>query len=187
MPPKKFQALVNYPDIHHSGFHAFRNRYDPWASVLREHITFIFPIPDLISEKQFASHVKKVLSGWQPFEIVISGFHKTIDHWLMLDINEGNDKVVALHDELYTGILKPYLRKDLPYTPHVGLGFFGNEIYDFNDPTAFISLNSEKYNQALSEINEGEIVFRKTIETMTIIELNGTLTSCTDIETFVLK
>ena len=35
-------GLAYYTKIEHEGFHAFRNKYEPYASVLPAHIKFIF-------------------------------------------------------------------------------------------------------------------------------------------------
>ena len=102
----------------------------------------------------------------------------------MLTIKEGNKKVIQLHDALYTGILRPYLREDLPFIPHVGLGFFGKEAYDLTNPTARISLDEGKYTKAIAEINEEEMTFQKTIDSFIMIELNDSLTECRTIKTF---
>jgi len=179
-------ALVNFPDIKHESFHRFRNRYDPYASLIREHLSFIFPVPSSIGKQVFINHIEKVLETWQPFDVTISGFFKTIDQWLMLSIKDGNDNVIALHDDFYKGVLQSYCRKDLPFTPHVGLGFFGKKAYDFHNPTAVISLDEEKYSLALAEISEEELIFRKTVDSLTMLELNDDFSECDEVKTFII-
>lgn len=47
--------------------------------------------------------------------------------------------------------MRPYLREDLPYCPRIGLGLFSKEAYDFDHPTARLTLDGEKYGQAKQE------------------------------------
>ena len=184
MDDQRYFALVHFPDIQDKRFHAFRNKYDPYASLLREHISLIFNVPESIGLEMYTEHVHSILTKWNPFKVTIAGFHKTVDHWLLLTITDGNEKVVKLHDAFYTGILSPYLRKDLPFIPHIGLGFFGKESYDLANPTAKITLDEEKYNRAMAEIAKEDLSFQKTIDSLSIIELNESLTKCRTLKTF---
>lgn len=177
-------ALVNYPNIEDQKYHVFRNKYDPYASLLSEHISFIFNVPVSIGKDNYIRHVESILADKRPFDITISGFYKTPDHWLLLKIGEGNSAIINLHDEFYTGILEPYLRQDLPFIPHLGLGFFGIEPYDLGNPTARINLDKKKYRRALREINKEEMVYQARVEELTMIELDEGLTRCNDVATF---
>jgi hypothetical protein len=49
---------------------------------------------------------------------------KSWDHWLLLVLKKGSENAIALHDELYSDILSPYLRKDMEYFPNIGMGLF---------------------------------------------------------------
>lgn len=178
-----FYALVYFPNIQDEKYHRFRNRYDPYASLLQEHLTLVFPVPAEVGAQEFISHIHQVLGSWYPFDITISGFYKTFDHWLMLSLKEGNDYVISLHDELYTGILSQYRREDLPFTPHVGLGFFGKKEYDIHNPTSMIPIDEDKYSLALAEINEEELTYKETVDELSVLELNNSFTSCTALKT----
>jgi 2'-5' RNA ligase len=35
---------------------------------------------------------------------------------------EGRDDIAALHDRLYEGVLRPHLRDDTPFLPHITVG-----------------------------------------------------------------
>ena len=42
--------------------------------------------------------------------------------YVFLVPDQGNAEISLLHDRLYTGILRPYLRLDLPCVPHITIG-----------------------------------------------------------------
>jgi hypothetical protein len=131
----------------------FRRKYDSFVDYWEPHIPFIFPVPcSEVEETKLIEHIEKVLKRWKPFPIHIEGFTKSRDHWLLLLLKEGNEKVIALHDELYTGILSPYLRKDLEFIPHIGLALFARKDAGYNalDPTV-VDFDEKLYRQALAE------------------------------------
>jgi hypothetical protein len=180
-------ALVYYPRLNHPEFHSFRNKYEPYADLLPEHIPFIFPVPDSVGEKKLETHIKEILAGWNPIEIHITGLTTSWDHWLLLVLKEGNDLAIQLHDELYTGILSPFLREDLPYIPHIGLGLFSKEAYDFHNPAERLTLDEEKLQKAKSELEGLNLDFRRTIDRLTLLKVNEDFTRCRDIKEFRLK
>lgn len=146
---------------------AFRRKYDSFVDYWEPHIPFIFKIPcSEIEETELTGHIKSVLKKWKPFHIRIGGFEKSWDHWLLLLLKEGNEKVIALHDELYTGILSSYLRKDIEFIPHIGLALFVRKDSGFNvmDPKV-VDFDEKLYHQALAEaeslkIDSSEIIDR---------------------------
>ena len=140
----RYLALVYYPVIEHKGFHDFRMTYEPYASLLPPHIPFIFPLEESFGMEKLKTHIQSVLTQWQAFDMHFCKLEKTWDHWLFLGADEGNIKAIDLHDQLYEGTLAPFLREDLPYTPHIGLGLFSTENYDFHNPTAKLDLDQEK-------------------------------------------
>jgi hypothetical protein len=70
----------------------------------------------------------------------------------LLVLKEGNEKVITLHDELYTGILSPYLRRDLEFIPHIGLALFARRDAGYNalNPKV-VDFDEKRYRQALAE------------------------------------
>jgi hypothetical protein len=71
---------------------------------------------------------------------------------LLLLLKEGNEKVIALHDALYSGILSSYLRKDIEFIPHIGLALFARKDAGYNalDPR-IVDFDEKLYRQALEE------------------------------------
>jgi hypothetical protein len=151
-----YYGLVYNPEFDErtkGNIETFRREYDSFVDYWEPHIPFIFPVPcSEVEETKLIEHIEKVLKKWKPFPIRMSGFAKSRDHWLLLRLKEGNEKVVALHDELYTGILSSYLRKDLEFIPHVGLALFARKDAGYNalDPRV-VDFDERLYRQALEE------------------------------------
>lgn len=179
-------ALVYYPQIEHEGFQLFRHKYEPYSELLPEHIPFIFPVPEVVGRETLEKHIDKVVSAWKPFDVHFCTLKKTWDHWLYLGAKEGYDSVVALHDKLYEGMLSSHLRKDLPYTPHIGLGLFSKEAYDFNNPIAELTLDEEKFNNARKEFEEMGFDLWCTVDRLTLLKINADFTECVDLRDFVI-
>jgi hypothetical protein len=111
-----YYALVYYPEFDRKteeNIEAFRRKYDPFVDSWKPHVPFIFPVPcSEVQEEKVTEHVETVLRNWKPFPIQTGGFTKSWDHWLLLLLKKGNEEAIALHHELYAGILSPYLRRD---------------------------------------------------------------------------
>lgn len=181
-----FFGLVHYPHIEHKGFQSFRHKYEPFFQLLPEHVPFVHPVPENIGRKELEKHIEKVLSRWKPFNVHFCILEKTWDHWLFLGAKEGYKEVVDLHDQLYNGILSPFLRKDLPFYPHIGLGLFSREAYDFDDPTAALTLDEKKYNSARQEFEDLEFDIWCTIDKLTLVEINSNYTECVDLNNYLI-
>jgi hypothetical protein len=157
-----YYVLLYYPKFDkktEENIEAFRKKYDPFAGSLKPHIPFVFPVPcSEVEETKLTNHIETVLRNWKPFPIQIGGFAKSWDHWLLLLLKKGNENAIALHDELYTGILSPYLRKDIEYIPHVGMGLFVKKYASYNvlDPKK-VAYDAGLYSQALKEAKSLEI------------------------------
>lgn len=162
-------AVVYYPDLDSPELDTFRQEHDPFASLIREHLTFVFPIP--IRTNPFCDHVRSVASDLEPFDIHIAGLSRSWDHWLYLEIRQGREKVVYLHDRLYTGPFREFLRTDLPYEPHIGIGFFGRGSYDPLDPEV-VELDTEAYDTARAAVAELGIEASRRIESITVVKLD---------------
>jgi len=118
-------ALVHYPNVDTTRINQLRKEYDPQVSLIEPHITIMFPVPEGVGAQRLVSHIEGVLSGWQPFSIRLKRLLQSRDNFLFLLVAEGSPDIVRLHAELYTGMLAPYQREDIPFVPHVTLGAFG--------------------------------------------------------------
>jgi len=164
-----YYSLVYYPNFDgktEEDIAAFRRKYDSFVDSWKLHMPFIFPVPcSEIEEAKLTEHVETVLRNWKPFPIQIGGFTKSWDHWLLLLLKEGNEEAIALHDELYTGILSPYLRRDIEYIPHIGIGLFvrKNAGYNALDPKK-VDFDAKLYSQALKEAKSLKIGNLNTVD-----------------------
>src|SRR5450631_1243993 len=86
-----------------------RHAYDPLASVLRPHITLVFPFESTISTEQLALHMSRAAQMLRPFTLHMRGITGYATEYLFLNVKYGNDQLIALHDQLYTDLLAPYL------------------------------------------------------------------------------
>jgi hypothetical protein len=166
-------ALLYYPKFDRKteeNIKAFRRKYDPFVDSWKPHIPFMFPVPcSEVEEAKLTEHVETVLKNWKPFPIHIGGFRKSWDHWLFLLLKKGNEEAIALHDELYTGILSPYLRRDIEYIPHIGIGLFVRKDAGYNalDPK-IVDFDAKLYSQALKEAESLKIDSFDTVDRLVL-------------------
>ena len=159
---------------------SFRRTHHPGAALFEPHLTVVFPVSAAIGFDAFREHVRSVVSRTPPFDIRLRGLDKTWDHWLFLGVTEGRDEVIALHDDLYTGILRPHLWTERPYVPHVGLGLFAEE-HDTHDllelrPRAF---DEARFGEALREAEALELDYGGRFSRVQIVGLDEGLTHVT--------
>lgn len=154
-----------------SEINQLRSKYDPYYGLIEPHITLIFPTPDSVGIQELRDHVQQIISKHTPFDIRLSGLEKSWDHWLNLLIKEGNQELIKLHDELYTGIMAPFLRNDLPFAPHVGLGLFTQGNYSVFNPEAS-EIAGDKYQKALKEAEAMNYDFREQVDGFELISLD---------------
>jgi 2'-5' RNA ligase len=180
-----FYSLVYYPQIDISKINEFRRKYDPYVDVIDAHITMVFPVPDKIGKDALTKHIDKKLSNWNPFEITINGLKKSWDHWLFLVLQEGEQEVVKLHDDLYTGILGPYVRSDIEFIPHIGIGLFVTGEYDVGDPHK-TTFDQSGYNQALKEAEALDTGQQCLVDRLALVEIDDEFRRSRDIQQFHL-
>jgi len=97
------------------------------------HFTFIFPQASL-SEDVLVQHVRETAAGQSaiPFTIrctlpMRETFSENI--YLFLVPDEGFSAIVRLHDRLYSGALAGELRLDIPFIPHITVGYTPDVAY----------------------------------------------------------
>ncbi len=125
--------VVAYPKLSDSDrklISDIRARNDRQFEIIKPHITLVFPVDNIDSEK-LCKHVEKVLCQFSTTElsfksasVVYGKYEKQWYLFLMPDI--GNEYIKKLHDALYTGVLAGELRSDIPFIPHITIGIFDN-------------------------------------------------------------
>jgi len=118
----------------------------------------------------------------------LSGFEKSWDNWLFLVLKEGREQVIRLHDELYQGALELYLRKDIEFIPHLGLGLFVKNKADWQlKAPSRLAFDEQVYSSALKEAKSLELDYSCGINKLHLLEINDDFTSISLIREFELK
>lgn len=166
---------------------SFRRTHDPTGFLLAPHLTVIFPVPAAVGLGPFLEHVTGVVSRTPAFDIRLKGLGTSWDHWLFLGVAQGREEVIALHDALYTGILRPYLWTEQPYVPHVGLGHFAVE-RDAHDPLVLRprALDRARFEAAQREAEAMALDHAGPFESVNVFGLDGGLTHVTSLEVIPL-
>jgi len=118
-------AIVSYPSIDEADrqwIESVRAKYDPQAARIGVHFTLVFPTD--ASPAEVAGEVAVVASVARPIPFTIRGARAVGDvvgggGHVFLVPDEGREEIATLHDQLYHGVLRPHLRQDIPFTPHM--------------------------------------------------------------------
>ncbi|MTI68343.1 MAG: 2'-5' RNA ligase family protein [Firmicutes bacterium] len=146
----KKRSIIIFPKLNNiEKIEDIRRKYDPLYNCIKPHITLVFPFESNIKTKEIKKHMKKVLSDIDKFKLKLKGITGSFDNYLFLNIKEGNDNIIKIHDKLYTGILKKHLYKKITYFPHLTVGKFED-------------LNS--FQKAFMEVKNMDDVFEAVIE-----------------------
>lgn len=103
-----------------------REQYDPLYKLIPPHITLVFPFESNIKSKDLYRHIELAVGKIRPFSIHLQGITGTQDFYLFLNVKKGNDSIIELHDQLYTGILSGYRNREYSYLPHLTVGKLAN-------------------------------------------------------------
>jgi len=176
-------CVVVFPSLPEEPIASFRRLHDPTVDLVAPHLTLVFPVPAKIGGPAFSGHIRRVTSETRPFDIHLTGLEKSWDHWLFLLVSEGREEAIALHDALYGGILAPHLREDLPYEPHVGLGFFA----EHEDAHDLLEVRSRRWDRArfesaLREAEAMELDYAVRVEEVVVVGLDEEATRLTMLE-----
>lgn len=104
------QAIVN-----------IRESFDPLARSLPPHLWLVFPFAAHLNPTQLVAHIRRRTARWPQVPVVFSGIRTLKDEFVLLSARTGAASITALHDRLYGGILSPFLRDDIDYSPHITL------------------------------------------------------------------
>lgn len=107
-----------------------RKKYDELAEILPAHITLAFPFKNEISNLELKRKLEDILINVKPFKIKCNGItiekdYRINTYYIFLNIIEGKDEIIKIHNEIYKNILF----KEIKYTPHITLGSTNN-IYE---------------------------------------------------------
>ena len=177
------RAVVHFPNIDKTRINELRDEYDPYRGLIDVHITIVFPVR--VGEQALVEHIEKILEGWCPFEVRLKGLLLSFDRWLFLTVQEGNGRLIKLFEELYTGLLASHRRHDIEFVPHIGVGYFGTQDYDPDDPAA-VPLDQSRYEEALRKAKAADLDFETVIDRLALIEIDDRFTQSTIVREFLL-
>jgi 2'-5' RNA ligase len=67
-------------------------------------------------------HVKAIAAVHRPIRVRLAGFAGSADTHLFARVTHGNDELIALHDDLYSGVLALALDRTSIFITHVTVG-----------------------------------------------------------------
>lgn len=122
--------LVAYPKLDardRAWIDDYRRAHDPvYRDLIAPHVTLTFG-GVVLSETEIAAEAERLLAGVRaiPFELALATINKDsfepIFHEFLVP-EKGYAAIALLHDRLYSGVFRPFLRLDIDYIPHVGVG-----------------------------------------------------------------
>jgi len=98
---------------------AFRARHDPAAGHVPAHVSLVFPFGTALTALQLETHVRRIASAWPPIPVTFRAVRLYANEFVFLVVSRGAASITALHDKLYTRSLRPHLRREFPYEPHI--------------------------------------------------------------------
>ncbi|MGG0239640.1 2'-5' RNA ligase family protein [Bacillus rhizoplanae] len=104
-----------------------RRKYDPLFGLISPHITLVFPFMSEVSNENLKKHIETNVSNMNSFHITLSPMVTNAEEYLFVLIEEGKGNIIELHDKLYTDFLQTFLRKEIPYIPHITVGRKSNK------------------------------------------------------------
>ena len=157
---------------------AIRLKYDPLAKLVRPYITIVFPFELDLSNDEIALILENRIGELSPFEVSFKGFSKCVNKFgnsLLLDMAEGREKVIQLHDALYGNEFK-ILDSGLPYEPHITVGNLDtaealeNAYEDVKEiDCCFTSLITKISVEMIGEHEESIIIIEKQLEAQQMV------------------
>ena len=98
-----------------------RERHDPLARLVPPHLTLVFPFEDPISDEALEAEVGRAIGGGASFPVVLRRVTLHEGEYLFLNVERGNDLLIALHDALYT-VLARHRSSLHTFVPHITVG-----------------------------------------------------------------
>ena len=121
---------VAYPEISpvdSSFIQTFRQQNDiPYRDVVAAHFTLVFGCR-AIKESDYRAHIQEIACTFTPIHFccryaMLGADDQDDTAYVFLVPDEGYSQISLLHDRLYTGILEPHLRLEIPFIPHITIG-----------------------------------------------------------------
>lgn len=102
--------------------HRYRLQYDPLASHIAPHVTLVHPFVDDIPPSELRDHISRIADATPPFRMTLTEISPFPDGFIYLNVKAGNDAIIGLRDQLYTGPLARHKSRRDTFVPHVTIG-----------------------------------------------------------------
>jgi 2'-5' RNA ligase len=121
---------ISYPELAPEAtryIESFRQSHDAQRHALvPAHFTLVFGCSALGLD-EYTNHVAAVASRSKPISFcckyaMLGNDDENDTAYVFLVPDQGNSEISLLHDRLYSRVLRPHLRLDLPYVPHITIG-----------------------------------------------------------------
>lgn len=113
-----FPEMYNYDEIQ-----KIRQQFDPLVENIKPHISLVFPFNSELTDKELSQKISQKLQDIKSFPVTFNKLGSDDNGYVWLEASHGQDRLTKLHDLLYQiEELKPLLRTDLSYIPHITLG-----------------------------------------------------------------
>jgi 2'-5' RNA ligase len=166
--------VVAYPKLSPSDFdwiQEYRKQNDPrYFNVINPHFTLVFAIGD-IEKEVFLEEARKQVADIRRFDFDLKVATINLDdskeyYHEFLVPDKGYSNIIKLHDRLYSETLSKYLRLDLDFIPHIGIG---------NSDDAHTSKGR------VDALNKKEIDISGTVDTVDVIEYKDGVVSTVEV------
>lgn len=119
------RTIMIFPKFEHMEvIQEIRKKYDPLHGLVEPHITLVFPFEEeTLSNEILERRLSECLEKFSAFPLALQGISKEHDaygHYLFLNVIQGMDELVKLHDQLYEVLW--HKKDDIYYYPHMTIG-----------------------------------------------------------------
>jgi 2'-5' RNA ligase len=176
-----FYAVVHRPEVDVTLVEDFNRRYNPYHELIGPHVTLLFPVPgEQVREAAVRSRAEEVARQTAPFRVGLNNLELSWDQWLFLIPTDGMPAFHRLHNQFFEGEFSSFLRRDIPFVPHVALGQFAlaGSSYSLQDPTA-VPMDEDRYQQARAEVERAGLDLTYTATGLELVTVDDEFTSTT--------
>lgn len=135
-----------------------RKQYDPLYAKIAPHITVVFPFESAMSRDEVLQHVKNKTKQNRRFTLRMGGYTGYDKTYLFLNVIRGNNEIIDLHQQLYSGILEQYHEPQYTFLPHMTVGRLSNQ---------------EDFLEALEKIQKRDTIFETEVKQIAIEVIDG--------------
>lgn len=122
----KSRCILIFPEIANIDvIERVRAKYDPSYTLVRPHITLVFPFESDIGAADIEAHARAALKGFEPFPVTLQGIteQRGFDNYMLLNVHQGKNTLKEMHRRLYSGMLEQYLPNWCrTFEPHMTVG-----------------------------------------------------------------